>query len=455
MKPTGERKRAFVEKMGTVTINMEEYERAGADTDALRMVINKIEDLPPLPLIVHKILSLTQDEKSNTSELAKVISNDPALTAKVLRIANSPLYHVSSVVTSIFHAVTLLGFRAIRNLSMGLSTIETFNDSEENHFLPRQRFWEHSLACAHCCKAVADRIRHRLPDEAFVGGLLHDIGRMVFDQFFPGSFTSALREAYMKRQPLVEVEREEIGIPHTLVGKLLLQKWNLPPSLADAVACHHNPSPKDGVDPSKIDISLIIMVGDTLTKIARIGFGGDSYIYAPDQVMWRKIPLGEDDYATILSSLSEHVEEIKGFFGIRDDPSSSTPSPAIEKKGEPLRLAFYGDTDAESFVPVRLTLKHLFAVESFPIDADIKGSIERVRPHMVFVDLSPRQSTDGVSEMLKAYRNVTTGPIVFLLSKKVSRETREKSAKVGIFFLSTPFSPQEMSDCLSQTNPKS
>jgi hypothetical protein len=86
MKPPGHAKKAYVEKMGTVTIDMDEYVRAGADADVLRMVINKIEDLPPLPLIVHKILSLTQDENSQTSDLAKVISNDQALTAKVLRM---------------------------------------------------------------------------------------------------------------------------------------------------------------------------------------------------------------------------------------------------------------------------------------------------------------------------------------------------------------------------------
>jgi putative nucleotidyltransferase with HDIG domain len=282
MKPMESGKRAYVEKMGTVSINFEDYEKAGADTEVLRMVIHKIEDLPPLPLIVHKILGLTQNETSNTSELAQVISNDQALTAKVLRIANSPLYHVSSVVTSISHAVALLGFRAIRNLAMGLSTIDTFNESEDNPFLPRQKFWEHSLACALASKAVADRIRHRSPDEAFVGGLLHDIGRMVFNQFFPEPFNQALSEAQIQRRPLVDMEGQEIGIPHTLVGKLLLQKWRLPPSLAEAVASHHDQSAREATDPSRVDMSLVIMVANALTKLARIGFGGDSYIHPTD-----------------------------------------------------------------------------------------------------------------------------------------------------------------------------
>jgi len=452
MKAAGQAKKAYVEKMGTVTINMDEYVRAGADADVLRMVINKIDDLPSLPLIIHKILSLTQDENSQTSQLAKVISNDQALTAKVLRIANSPLYHVSSVVTSISHAVTLLGFRTIRNLALGLSTIDTFNESEDSQFLPRQQFWEHSLACAHCCKAVADRIRHRLPDEAFVGGLLHDIGRMVFTQFFPESFNHALREALVTRRPLIDLEREEVGIPHTLVGKLLLQKWKLPPSLADAVQSHHKPRSNDGGELAKTDISLIIMIADTLSKIACIGSGGDTHVYTADQDILRSIPLGEGDYVTILTNLSKHVKDIKGFFGIKEDPSQALLSPAdVEDRGR-LRLAFYGEGDNGSFVPVRAMLKQFFKVGSFPVDADIKTSIEQIDPQLVFVDLSSEADTDRISEILKAYRNVTQSPIILLLSKKVSQETKEKSAKVGIFFLVIPFSPQEMFDCLSQTN---
>ncbi len=438
--------------MGTVTIDMDEYVQAGADINVLRMVINRIEDLPPLPLIVHKILNLTQDEKTNTTELAKVISNDQALTAKVLRIANSPLYHVSSVVTSISHAVALLGFRAIRNLALGFSTVDSFVESEGNRVFPRQKFWEHSLACAHCCKAVADRIRHRFPDEAFVGGLLHDIGRMVFTQFFPDPFNHALGEALVKRRSLIDLEREEIGIPHTLVGKLLLQKWNLPPSLADAVEYHHNPRTNDGTDPAKIDLSLIITVADTLTKIARIGFGGDGYVYASDQDVWKGIPLQEKDYVAILSNLSEHVQEIKGFFGMKNDASAAVSHLPEGKNGEPLRLAFYGENEVESFIPTRAMLKQFFQVESFPVRGDIGSGIERSQPHMVFIDLSSELRTDAISETLKAYRNVTSSPIILFVPRKVSQETREKSAKMGIFFLSTPFSPQELSDCLSRAN---
>jgi putative nucleotidyltransferase with HDIG domain len=451
VKPAGDRKKAFVERMGTVTINMEEYEQAGIDMSVLKLVISKIEDLPPLPLIVQKVLSLTQTENANTDELAKVISNDQALTAKLLRVVNSPFYHVSSVVNSIPHAVILLGFRGVRDLALGLSTIETFKESEKNKFLPRQRFWEHSIGCALCCKAVADRIRYKNPEEAFVGGLLHDIGRMVFTQFFAGSFSDAVKESHMKRRPLVDLEKEEVGIPHTMVGKLLLQKWNLPPILADAVDRHHAPL-NDGAGQSKISIPFIIMAADTLTKIACIGFGGDRYIHSIDQNIWKNMPIQEEEYLKIISNLSEEVEEIKGFFGIKDDLPSSLQPGFQQKEGAPPRLAFYTDIELDSFIPERVALRQFFEVHSFQRNGDLKGTIESFKPDMLFIDLSSEQRNEAISENLKAYRSVTASPIILQLSRNVSEETQNKSAKIGIFFLSTPFCPEELAVCLGNAN---
>lgn len=449
VKPAGGRKKAFVERMGTVTINMDEYEQAGVDISVLKMVISKIEDLPPLPLIVQKVLSLTQSENANTDELAKVISNDQALTAKLLRVVNSPFYHVSSVVNSIPHAVVLLGFRGIRDLALGLSTVEMFDESQKNQSLPRQSFWEHSLSCALCCKAVADRVRYRDPEEAFVGGLLHDIGRIVLSQFFSGSFTEAMREAHMRKRPLVDLEKDEIGIPHTLVGKLLLQKWNLPHPLADAVERHHNPI-KDGAETSKIGIPLIIMVADTLTKIACIGFGGDRYIHMIDKNIWNRIPIQEKDYVSIISSLSDEVHEIKGFFGIKDDLPKTTRPGFERKEGDSHRLAYYTNDDLGSFLAPKITLQRFFEVKSFPHGGDIREGIEQTKPHAIFVDLSSEQRTEMISESLKAYRSVTSKPLIFQLSRDVSKETKEKSAKIGVFFLTTPYCPEELVNCLGQ-----
>lgn len=418
--------------------------------DVLRRVINRIEDLPPLPLITNKIVSLANDEESDIGELAKVLSSDQALSAKVLKIVNSPLYGVSSAINSISHAVILLGFKGIRDLTLGLSSVEMFNESEKNPLLPKERFWEHSLGCAICSRLIADRIGHTLPEEAFVGGLLHDIGRMVFSQFLSISFSAALIGARMTRRPLVQIESEEIGISHTLLGQLLLRKWHIPSTIAEAVAAHHSPSVEHGGNLSQLDISVIIMLADSLTRIAGIGFSGESYIHPKDWVVWGKIPFREEDCVSILADLSEQVRETKGYFGMKERLPSSIQLILDQENGGPCRLAYFTKNDPRVFSPVRVMLRRFFLVESFPVDGDIRAAIEHIKPHVVFVDLSYEETTD--SETLKAYRNATNSPIVFLLSRKATRETQEEYAKIGVFFLSSPFSPQEVADCLSQIN---
>jgi hypothetical protein len=236
------------------------------------------------------------------------------------------------------------------------------------------------------------------------------------------------------------------------VGKLLLQKWKLPPALADAVETHHGAPSDREADAPRVGVSLIITVADTLTKIAGIGFGGDGYVHASNAALWGSMPLQEQDYVTLISSLSKNVEEIKGFFGIGQNAQPSSPPVSDADTGERLRVAFYSSDIEQPFIPARIMLQQFFQVECFPPHGDIQGGIERTKPHMVFVDLSSEHRTEKISEILKAYRGATGSPLVFLLPRKVSKETEEKSAKVGIFFLCTPFCPQEMIDRLGQMN---
>jgi HD-like signal output (HDOD) protein len=121
-----------------------------------------------------------------------------------------------------------------------------------------------------------------------------------------------LREALVNRRPLIDLEKEEIGIPHTLVGKLLLQKWKLPPSLADAVQSHHKPRSNDGGESAKMDISLIIMIADTLSKIACIGSGGDTHVYTADQDILGSLPLGEGAMSRSLRICQNTSKTLRG-----------------------------------------------------------------------------------------------------------------------------------------------
>jgi putative nucleotidyltransferase with HDIG domain len=452
MKPAGNVSRTSGKSVGIVTIEIDEFAETTGDMGKLCRIVRRIKDLPPLPLVARKILSLTKEEAPNMDELARVISNDEALGAKVLRIVNSPLYRVSSVVTSIRHAVALLGLRGVRDLALSLAAMGVLDDANENGAIPNNRLWEHSLGCAFCCKAVADRVRHRSSEGAFAAGLLHDIGKIVFNQTVPGSFREALIGVQLKGHPLVALEREEIGIPHTTAGELLLKQWNLPRALVEAVMRHHDPMLVNQADPPKIDIPLIIKVADILTRIACLGFGGELNVHTSDVDLLERLPLREEDLAEVTLEALKNVDETKGLLGIDDDPSSALSD---RNAREPFRLAFFDDHGSGPLNPARLLLRRFSDLESFPLSENMKSAMDRTKPHLVCVDLSSEQSPGAISGFLRVCRNETTSPIVCLVSKRVSQETKEKAARAGISFLSTPLCPQALffSLCDSGVNP--
>ena len=449
MKTAGNPRNPLAERIGTLTLDVSDRVGAEAEMGTLGRVVKRIRDLPPLPFVAQKIVSLTQEEDPNIDELAQVISNDQALTAKVLRMVNSPLYSVSSVVTSIAHAVALLGQRGVRDLALGFAAAGVFDDFRDDGPLPGERLWEHSLGCGLLSKAVADRLHYRFPEEGFAAGLLHDVGKMVFNQSVSNSFAEALRRVQTEKEPLSTLEKKEIGFSHTEVGKLLLQKWNLPPTIVEAVLRHHDPVLANEADSPKINISLIAQVADILTRMACFGFGGEIHIHETEIDLLDRLPLEEDDYLKIISDVSKHIEETKELFGL---DTHAVPARSDTEMSRVPRVVFFEGRDSGTLNPSRVTLRLFSEVESFPITGETGDTIDRTKPDLVFADLSSEQTTGTASEFLEICRNRTKSPIVFLLPKPISKEIEEKALKAGTTFLSTPFCPQALYFCLLDLN---
>lgn len=201
-----------------------------------RPAIGLAETLPSAPHVVSRLVSLT-DADSDTRDLLAAIDRDPALTARILRTANSPFYAQTRSVTSVTRAVVVLGLPMIRNLTLGL----TVWDATTSHLTPQQArtLWDHSLAVAHAARDLAGRTRVCASGDAFTAGLLHDVGKMILARQFPDAYRPVLAEAAMT--PLLpENERAAVGHDHAEVGALLFERWRLPKVLVEAVAHHHD-----------------------------------------------------------------------------------------------------------------------------------------------------------------------------------------------------------------------
>jgi HD-like signal output (HDOD) protein len=206
---------------------------------ALHRVISSIGDLPALPDVVARVLDITEDPSAAMSSISDSIQDDPALTAKILKISNSPYYGMRQYVGTLKLALVILGVREIRNIVLGISVFEAL--SSENLDSPLVKdFWTHSVRVGGVCKRLGSTIALGLQGEDFISGLLHDMGKMAMARQLGASYMRIFNKAGGFSDSLCELERVTFGFDHADVAAALASCWNLPKTLADAMWCHHS-----------------------------------------------------------------------------------------------------------------------------------------------------------------------------------------------------------------------
>lgn len=197
----------------------------------LQREINSISDIMTLPDVVARINTMVRDPHVSAADITMVISNDIALSAKVLRLVNSPFYGFNRRITSINYAIVILGFNAIRNLALSAFMYDMYR-SRVDGFNTRD-FWRFSISCAAGAQAISAKLGFSRTDDAFMGGLLHDIGVVIMTQHFQADFNKVLEYNAKADLTLLEAERKVLEYDHREVGGLLLDRWNLPSEIAE------------------------------------------------------------------------------------------------------------------------------------------------------------------------------------------------------------------------------
>jgi len=204
----------------------------------LRSLVGRIRTLPSLPNIYVTLQSIVKDENITLSEVAKVVSADSALAARVLQIVNSAFFRLAKRISSVEQAVSYLGFKAIRNLAMAVELFSRW-PGNANGCIDATRLQAHVQTIAAAAKAIADKTS--FADDAMLAGLLHDIGYWVLVQECPQELSAAVERASRLKMPLFEAEKEILGASHAEIGAYLLGIWGLPYPVVEAVAHHHEP----------------------------------------------------------------------------------------------------------------------------------------------------------------------------------------------------------------------
>ncbi len=210
------------------------------NTDIIKSLTQRIDSFPTLPAITTQIMSIISDSESSSEDLMKAVTPDQSLTTMILKMANSAFFGMSRKVSSLQNAITILGFRAIRNIVLAKSVFESFRNVGFEKKFDIRTFWEHSFLCALAAKVIAEKLKAEKSD-FFVAGLIHDIGKLIIYITFPIKFMEILELAGPIGPNYHKAERKVLGITHDEVAMALLNRWLFPEKLVEAVGFHHRP----------------------------------------------------------------------------------------------------------------------------------------------------------------------------------------------------------------------
>ncbi len=209
----------------------------------LQQTIGRISNLPTPPLVFQQINRVINDPGTSAYDIAVILSEDPAMSVKILKLSNSAFYGLRHEVTSIKQAVVIMGMEAVRSMVLSTAVFDIFKKDTIDPEI-QEEFWRHSLATATCMRMLVRSLSGtwiRKSDQAFSTGLLHDIGRLVMYSYLPDDYQAAKKLHETDAVPMLMAEETALGYTHSNVGALLAQKWGLPPQLEDAIEFHHYP----------------------------------------------------------------------------------------------------------------------------------------------------------------------------------------------------------------------
>jgi HD-like signal output (HDOD) protein len=278
-------------------------------------IVENIHQLPALPAIVSRLIAVVCAPDTSAEDASELIERDPALTSKVLRLANSAFYGMPRSISSVSSAVVILGFNTIKSLALGASVVNLFPQKGGAMAFDRMRFWKHSIVTAMVVRNIATSIMNTAfmdPQSAFCAGIMHDIGKLIFELFTPSDYAEVCRYSKEKKVPLVEAETALLGTTHAEIGHILADKWALPLELEQTIVHHHAPY---AVKSTSIIVTAIHLA-DSITHRLNCGVWDEEAQPAEWVLARDTLSIDEAGYQAIVGSLTNEIEKYKEFFSI-------------------------------------------------------------------------------------------------------------------------------------------
>lgn len=277
----------------------------------IKQTIESINNLPSHPIVLDRITKLLANPRTSAEEIGKAITTDQALASKALKLVNSAFYGFPGRISTLSHAIVILGFSTIKNIVLTASIFDSFRGKgKAPDGFNLEQLWYHSIACGAAAQSIAKVIGSQEREECFIGGLIHDIGKIILCNYLPEDFATVID--YTRRNDVLfyESERKLFDTSHDYIGGYLAECWNLPKSLQNAVRCHHQPAlSHDG-----FKISEIIHAADIFVRVLDYGNGGDDKIPVMSEQVWKSLDLENKPLGVIFDGIKEEIEKAEVFF---------------------------------------------------------------------------------------------------------------------------------------------
>jgi len=286
-------------------------------------MIKKPEDLlrglvqvSSLPVVYTKINEAVNNPQSSMKDIGDIISDDPGLTSRLLQLVNSAFYSFPSRIETVSRALFIVGTQQLRDLALATSIMALFKGIPGD-LVNMESFWKHSVACGLAAKILATYRRCEMNVERFfAAGIIHDIGRLIIYKKMPETAREMIVSCKENKELLYLVEKKVIGFDHSDLGRALVQYWNLPPSLEEAVAYHHSPG-----QARRYPIeTAVVHIADIIAHAMQFGNSGERYIPPMDENAWELIGIPTSVLSPTLDQLEREVNDVvQSLFGKSDN----------------------------------------------------------------------------------------------------------------------------------------
>ncbi|MDI6789854.1 MAG: HDOD domain-containing protein [Thermodesulfobacteriota bacterium] len=282
------------------------------DREEIRTKIKETAEVATISAVAFQTAQLLRNPDVAVNKITEIVGLDQSLTAKILRLVNSSFYGFQGKISSLSQAIVLLGFNTVRNVILSVSVLKSFSSDKGCKVFNAGKFWEHSVGTAFVAKNLAEHIKFKEPEDAFIGGLLHDVGRVFIVQFLRPEMEKIIDLMIKEDIPMREAEEKILDADHAWMGYVMAKNWHFPPVLCSAIGLHHAPNGQD----EEFLLASIIHLADIICRGMDLGCGGDDFVPDVSPAAWRELSMSLEDVKVLIQKTGENLYQIEEFLAI-------------------------------------------------------------------------------------------------------------------------------------------